>query len=146
MKVRRFIVDCNSLTSGTKAEANMYEAVRSQATSSALAVRNISESRDSIKQLSSKIKEIKGKAAQSEIMVQEICRDIKRLDYAKKNLTLTITSLKRFHMLIKGVDKLEFMVSLDGDESCSIICILLEGAQETVSRGRQLTSSSRRTC
>jgi len=97
-------------TRANEAEANMYEAVRSQATSSALAVRNISESRDSIKQLSSKIKEIKGKAAQSEIMVQEICRDIKRLDYAKKNLTLTITSLKRFHMLIKGVDKLEFMV------------------------------------
>jgi hypothetical protein len=32
-------------------------------------------------------------------MVQEICRDIKKLDYAKKNLTSTITALRRLGML-----------------------------------------------
>uniref|UniRef100_A0A7S2S3J8 Vps53 N-terminal domain-containing protein n=1 Tax=Mucochytrium quahogii TaxID=96639 RepID=A0A7S2S3J8_9STRA len=43
-------------------------------------------------------------------MVQEICKDIKRLDNAKRHLTYTITSLKRFHMLITAVDQLELMV------------------------------------
>ena len=32
-------------------------------------------------------------------MVQEICRDIKKLDYAKRHLSSTITALKRTHML-----------------------------------------------
>ena len=33
-------------------------------------------------------------------MVQEICADIKKLDYAKTHLQSTITSLKRLQMLI----------------------------------------------
>ena len=31
--------------------------------------------------------------------MQEICRDIKKLDYAKKHLTATITALRRLGML-----------------------------------------------
>lgn len=50
-----------------------------------------------------KIREIKGKAEQSETMVQEICRDIKKLDFAKKHITTTITALHRLNMLGKIV-------------------------------------------
>lgn len=46
-----------------------------------------------------KIHEIKAKAEQSETMVQEICRDIKKLDFAKKHITTTITALHRLTML-----------------------------------------------
>ncbi|EEY69612.1 uncharacterized protein PITG_18895 [Phytophthora infestans T30-4] len=46
-----------------------------------------------------KIHDIRGKAEQSEVMVQEICRDIKQLDYAKRHLQTTLTALKRLHML-----------------------------------------------
>lgn len=46
-----------------------------------------------------KILEIKTKAEQSETMVQEICRDIKKLDFAKKHITTTITALHRLNML-----------------------------------------------
>lgn len=46
-----------------------------------------------------KIREIKSKAEQSETMVQEICRDIKKLDFAKKHVTTTITALNRLTML-----------------------------------------------
>ena len=73
------------------------------------AVKNIEESKQAIGQLYEKIQDIRGKAEQSEVMVQEICRDIKRLDFAKRNLTLTITSLKRLHMLVTAVDQLEYM-------------------------------------
>lgn len=50
-------------------------------------------------ELSYKIREIKSKAEQSETMVQETCRDIKKLDFAKKNITTTITALHRLTML-----------------------------------------------
>lgn len=73
------------------------------------AVQNIEESKQAIGQLYEKIQDIRGKAEQSEVMVQEICRDIKKLDFAKRNLTLTITSLKRLHMLVTAVDQLEYM-------------------------------------
>jgi len=46
-----------------------------------------------------KIHEIKTKAEQSETMVQEICRDIKKLDCAKRHITTTITALHRLAML-----------------------------------------------
>lgn len=46
-----------------------------------------------------KVREIKSKAEQSETMVQEICRDIKKLDFAKKHITTTITALHRLTML-----------------------------------------------
>ncbi|CAI5737891.1 unnamed protein product [Peronospora destructor] len=44
-------------------------------------------------------------------MVQEICRDIKQLDYAKRHLQTTLTALKRLHMLVNAVDQLELMSS-----------------------------------
>lgn len=56
-----------------------------------------------IQELFGKINEIRRKAEQSEVMVQEICRDIKKLDYAKKHLTYTITALRRLAMLINAV-------------------------------------------
>lgn len=36
-------------------------------------------------------------------MVQEICRDIRKLDYAKTHLTHTITALRRLAMLVNAV-------------------------------------------
>ena len=52
-----------------------------------------------MQELMYKIREIKTKAEQSETMVQEICRDIKKLDFAKKHITTTITALHRLTML-----------------------------------------------
>ena len=63
-----------------------------------------------IQELFAKISEIRRKAEQSEVMVQEICRDIKKLDYAKKHLTYTITALRRLAMLINAV----------GEPSCTV--------------------------
>lgn len=46
------------------------------------------------------------KAIASEQMVEEICQDIKSLDIAKKNLTLTMTALKKLGMLSHGIKQL----------------------------------------
>jgi len=52
-------------------------------------------------ELSHKIQEIKSKAEQTEAMVQDICSDIKKLDFAKKNITTAVTALSRLTMLGK---------------------------------------------
>jgi hypothetical protein len=57
----------------------------------------LERAKTSIQDLFSKIKEIKRKASESEQMVHDICRDIRNLDFAKKNLTTSITTLKRLH-------------------------------------------------
>ncbi|KAG5320644.1 VPS53 protein, partial [Acromyrmex heyeri] len=62
-----------------------------------------------IKQLFIHIKDIKDKAEQSEEAVKEITRDIKQLDFAKKNLTASITALNHLHMLVEGVDNLKIL-------------------------------------
>ena len=68
---------------------------------------DILETQESINDLFQKISDIKQKASQSEKMVQEICADIKKLDYAKTHLQTSITSLNRLQMLISAVGQLE---------------------------------------
>jgi len=70
-------------------------------------LQDILETQGSINDLFSKISDIKLKASQSEKMVQEICADIKKLDYAKNHLQTSITSLNRLQMLISAVGQLE---------------------------------------
>ncbi|KAL4562239.1 hypothetical protein LXL04_034437 [Taraxacum kok-saghyz] len=65
-----------------------------------LNMRTIFEENDVICELIYKVREIKTKAEQSETMVQEICRDIKKLDFAKMHITTTITALHRLTMLV----------------------------------------------
>jgi hypothetical protein len=65
-----------------------------------------------VQELFTKVREIKGKAEQSEVMVQEICRDIKKLDYAKKHITTTITALHRLSMLGESADCLRFSIDI----------------------------------
>ncbi|EFN82571.1 vacuolar protein sorting-associated protein 53 homolog [Harpegnathos saltator] len=62
-----------------------------------------------IRKLFDHIKDIKDKAEQSEEVVKEITRDIKQLDFAKRNLTASITALNHLHMLVEGVDTLKVL-------------------------------------
>jgi hypothetical protein len=82
---------CRHATGGTRAKADL------------------SQAQTAILELNSRIQDIKGKAEQSEVMVQEICRDIKKLDCAKRHLTGTITALRRLSMLVSAVEQLETM-------------------------------------
>jgi prefoldin subunit 5 len=65
-----------------------------------------------VQELFTKVREIKAKAEQSEVMVQEICRDIKKLDYAKKHITTTITALHRLSMLGESADCLWLSIDI----------------------------------
>ena len=90
-------------------DADISTAVARQSDAGLTVTKDVMDAREAIGELFGKIREIKGKAEQSEVMVQEICRDIKQLDYAKKHLQATITALKRLHMLVTAVDQLQHM-------------------------------------
>ena len=52
------------------------------------------------------MKIIQEKAEKSEELVYDLCKDIKNLDTGKKNITFTVTALKKFIMMITAVHKL----------------------------------------
>eukprot|EP00252_Welwitschia_mirabilis_P001763 TRINITY_DN11706_c0_g1_i1.p1 TRINITY_DN11706_c0_g1~~TRINITY_DN11706_c0_g1_i1.p1 ORF type:complete len:829 (+),score=191.73 TRINITY_DN11706_c0_g1_i1:175-2661(+) len=92
-------------------DAQILAAVRQQSNSGSKAKEDLAAATQAIKELMDKIREIKNKAEQSEAMVQEICRDIKKLDFAKKHITTTITALHRLTMLVSAVEQLQQMAS-----------------------------------
>ncbi|KAG8808829.1 Vacuolar protein sorting-associated protein 53, partial [Serendipita sp. 399] len=53
---------------------------------------------------------IREKATESEAIVKSITKDIQRLDYAKKNLSLSMTTLKRLQMLVNGLEQLDIYI------------------------------------
>ncbi|PIA33327.1 hypothetical protein AQUCO_04100028v1 [Aquilegia coerulea] len=82
-----------------------------QSNSGTKAKEDLAAATHAVEELMYKIREIKTKAEQSETMVQEICRDIKKLDFAKKHVTTTITALHRLTMLVSAVEQLQVMAS-----------------------------------
>ncbi|RDX83535.1 Vacuolar protein sorting-associated protein 53 A, partial [Mucuna pruriens] len=92
-------------------DAGILAAVRQQSNSGTKAKEDLAAATRAVEELMYKIREIKTKAVQSEAMVQEICRDIKKLDFAKKHITTTITALHRLTMLVSAVEQLQVMAS-----------------------------------
>nr|GLL23197.1 vacuolar protein sorting-associated protein 53 A isoform X1 [Ipomoea trifida]GMC77247.1 vacuolar protein sorting-associated protein 53 A [Ipomoea batatas] len=94
-----------------RVDAEILAAVRQQSNSGSKAREDLAAATQAVQELMYKIREIKTKAEQSETMVQEICRDIKKLDFAKKHITTTITALHRLTMLVSAVEQLQVMAS-----------------------------------
>uniref|UniRef100_A0A2N9HGA1 Vps53 N-terminal domain-containing protein n=1 Tax=Fagus sylvatica TaxID=28930 RepID=A0A2N9HGA1_FAGSY len=99
-----------------RVDAGILTAVRQQllwlqSNSGTKAKEDLAAATRAVEELMYKIREIKSKAEQSETMVQEICRDIKKLDFAKKHVTTTITALHRLTMLVSAVEQLQVMAS-----------------------------------
>jgi hypothetical protein len=90
-----------------KVNEEILVAVRQQSSTGSRAKEDLSQAQHGIVDLSSRITEIKVKAEQSETKVQEICRDIKKLDYAKRHLTNTITAFRRLSMLMSAIQNLQ---------------------------------------
>jgi uncharacterized protein YhaN len=82
-----------------KLDEDILQNVRLQGSATERGRADLSEARKAIMQLSDKIRGIQERATASEVMVEELCKDIKTLDYAKKNLKSTITTLNQLHML-----------------------------------------------
>ncbi|KAM7509532.1 hypothetical protein LguiA_019985 [Lonicera macranthoides] len=95
----------------SRVDSGILAAVRQQSNSGTKAKEDLAAATHAVEELMYKIREIKTKAEQSETMVQEICRDIKKLDFAKKHITTTITALHRLTMLVSAVEQLQVMAS-----------------------------------
>lgn len=87
-------------------DEDIRHAVRRQAASGRRARADLDEAKSAVRELFERIKAIKSKAEQSEALVSDVCRDIKSLDIAKRNLTLTVTALKRLVMLVTALEQL----------------------------------------
>ncbi|KAF9417715.1 Vacuolar protein sorting-associated protein 53, partial [Podila epigama] len=90
-------------------QEELRELTRAQTDGGQKGQEEVEAAKKGIEMLFLKIKEMKEKATQSEQMVQEITQDIKSLDYAKRHLTTSITTLKRLQMLVTAVDQLKAM-------------------------------------
>jgi predicted nucleic acid-binding Zn-ribbon protein len=95
-----------------RVDDEILNAVRSQSTGGARAKADLEQSMSAIGELEHRVKDIKAKAETSELTVRDICADVKKLDFAKKHLTSTITSLRRLSMLVAAVDQLERFASI----------------------------------
>lgn len=92
-------------------DKEILESVRTQATSGQRGKAELERSQKAIKELFEKIREIRAKAEKSEVMVQEICRDIKSLDYAKRHLTAAIIATRNLSTLVTTVEQLRAVTS-----------------------------------
>ncbi|EGD75791.1 hypothetical protein PTSG_07909 [Salpingoeca rosetta] len=90
-------------------DEDIQSSIRSQTRAGNDGQQALEDAQQGMSELLSRIRNIRTKAETSEKMVQEITRDIKSLDNAKRNLTTSITTLNHLHMLVGGVDTLESM-------------------------------------
>ncbi|KAF5749955.1 hypothetical protein HS088_TW03G00282 [Tripterygium wilfordii] len=126
-----------------RVDAGILAAVRQQSNSGTKAKEDLAAATHAVEELMYKIREIKTKAEQSETMVQEICRDIKKLDFAKKHITTTITALHRLTMLGTGKETEESNLLQQLSDACLVVDALEPSVREELVNNfcnRELTS------
>ncbi|KAG7600156.1 Vps53-like N-terminal [Arabidopsis suecica] len=94
-----------------RVDATLFAAIRQQRNSVNKAKEDLANATVAARELSHNIEEMNSKAEKDEAMVQEICGDIKKLDFAKKNVTTVITPLHRLTMLVSAFVQLQGMAS-----------------------------------
>uniref|UniRef100_A0A0G4GKS5 Uncharacterized protein n=1 Tax=Chromera velia CCMP2878 TaxID=1169474 RepID=A0A0G4GKS5_9ALVE len=92
-------------------DEEIYAAVREQAEAQKEAQADIEHVKAALRELLQRTLHMRARAADSEKLVQEICRDIRALDLGKRNLTATIKALKRLVMLVTALDQLRVHAS-----------------------------------
>ncbi|EAW08226.1 putative GARP complex subunit Vps53 [Aspergillus clavatus NRRL 1] len=80
--------------------------VEEQVTSNAESVERIQTAKADLTELFKKIDDVRDRASKTEQAITEMTADIKQLDNAKKNLTQSMTALKRLQMLTTAYDQL----------------------------------------
>ncbi|KAH7086868.1 Vps53-like protein [Paraphoma chrysanthemicola] len=80
--------------------------VASQSASDADSVQRIQAAKAELADLFKKIESVRERAMETEQTITEMTADIKRLDSTKKNLTLSMTALKRLQMLTTAYEQL----------------------------------------
>ncbi|KAJ5157031.1 uncharacterized protein N7482_008131 [Penicillium canariense] len=81
--------------------------VEEQVTSNADSVERIQTAKADLSELFKKIDDVRERAMKTEQAITDMTADIKQLDNAKRNLTLSMTALKRLQMLTTAYDQLQ---------------------------------------
>lgn len=81
--------------------------VEEQVTSNAESVERIQTAKADLSELFKKIDDVRERAMTTERAITDMTADIKQLDNAKQNLTLSMTALKRLQMLTTAYDQLQ---------------------------------------
>ena len=89
-----------------KLDDRIATALQRQSDTAVATRKHVQDAKSSVAALEKRIKQVQEKASQSEKAVLEITQDMKRLDYAKRHLQRTITTLKQLHMLVHAVEQL----------------------------------------
>ena len=80
--------------------------ISQQSSSNVESVKRIQNAKAELAELFEKIESVRGRAIQTEETITEMTADIKQLDNAKRNLTLSMTALKRLQMLTTAYEQL----------------------------------------
>ena len=88
-------------------EEDIDTLVEEQVISNADSVERIQTAKADLSELFKKIDDVRERALKTERAITEMTADIKQLDNAKKNLTLSMTALKRLQMLTTAYDQLQ---------------------------------------
>ncbi|KAI4193983.1 MAG: hypothetical protein LQ346_003781 [Caloplaca aetnensis] len=93
--------------------------VRQQSTSDVESVKTIRAAKDDLAELFRKVEDVRARALQTEEAITEMTADIKRLDNTKRNLTLSMTALKRLQMLTTAYEQLRGLSSSRQYKDCA---------------------------
>ncbi|KAI9759638.1 MAG: hypothetical protein M4579_002206 [Chaenotheca gracillima] len=95
------------------------ELVAAQAGSDADSVRQIQTAKAELADMFAKIESVRERAIQTEQAITEMTAEIKRLDGTKRNLTLSMTALKRLQMLTTAYEQLRGLIKSRQYRECA---------------------------
>ncbi|CUG34888.1 membrane trafficking protein, Vps53-like, putative [Bodo saltans] len=81
-----------------RTEHELFRAVEVQATTATSATKDLREVSSTVSKLNDRVAEIRKKATKSEDTVRELCQNIRQLDTAKSNLTLSVNTLRSIQL------------------------------------------------
>jgi hypothetical protein len=95
-------------------DAQILQAVEQQSSAGSAAQEDLEVANSSVAKLMAHLSLIRSKALDTEHAVRDICSDIQTLDNAKRNLTSTITTLRRLTMLETAIQQLSILTEERG--------------------------------
>ena len=93
--------------------------MQQQSTSDGDSVKRIQAAKADLAELFQKVESVRQRAIETEEAITEMTADIKRLDNTKKNLTLSMTALKRLQMLTTAYEQLRGLSSSRQYRECA---------------------------
>ncbi|KAL5046374.1 hypothetical protein BDW71DRAFT_182068 [Aspergillus fruticulosus] len=103
----------------TELDTEIGALVEGQVTSNAESVERIQAAKADLSEMFKKIDDVRDRASRTEQSITEMTADIKQLDNAKKNLTQSMTALKRLQMLTTAYDQLRVLSRTRQYRDCS---------------------------